>query len=91
MTGRLTVNAATANTYAGGITGTGSLVKSGAGNLVLSGASSYTGQTSVAAGRLSVNGSLAVTAVPEPTTLAILAAAGCLGRIRDSCGDDWAN
>ena len=50
-------------TYAGGITGTGSLTKSGAGNLVLSGTNSYTGPTSVAAGRLSVGGGLANTAV----------------------------
>jgi len=49
--------------FAGVISGTGSLTKNNAGNLVLSGSNSYTGPTSITAGRLSVNGSLAGTAV----------------------------
>lgn len=61
--GTLTVNAAAGNTFAGVITGSGGLAKQGGGNLILSGSHTYTGATSVAGGRLSVNGSLANTAV----------------------------
>jgi autotransporter-associated beta strand protein len=43
----------------GSFSGTSSLIKSGASTLTLSSASTYTGTTSVAAGRLEVNGSLA--------------------------------
>ena len=67
--GTLTVNAAASNSYGGGITGTGGLTKQGVGNVVLSGSNTYSGATSVAAGRLSVNGSLGNSAV------AVLAAA----------------
>ncbi|MEI7781371.1 MAG: autotransporter-associated beta strand repeat-containing protein, partial [Planctomycetota bacterium] len=41
----------------------GSFTKLGAGNLILSGSSTYSGATTVSAGRLSVNGSLGTTAV----------------------------
>ncbi|MFM8498013.1 MAG: autotransporter-associated beta strand repeat-containing protein [Planctomycetia bacterium] len=54
----LVVNRTGTLTIPGAISGTGSLTKQGAGNLILSGSSSYTGATSVAAGRLSVNGML---------------------------------
>jgi autotransporter-associated beta strand protein len=51
-------------TFASALTSSGgTLAKSGAGNLILSGASTYTGATSLSAGRLSVNGSLGNTAV----------------------------
>jgi len=53
----------------GAISGAGSLTKSGVGNLILSGSSSYSGATTVAAGRLSVNGMLG------NTPIAVLAAA----------------
>ena len=56
-------------TYSDAISGTGSLTKTGDGNLILAGTSTYTGATSVAAGRLSVNGALGTTPV------AVLAAA----------------
>jgi autotransporter-associated beta strand protein len=49
---------ANAGTFAAAISGTGSFTKSGAGNLILAGTSSYTGATTVSAGRLSVNGAL---------------------------------
>ena len=65
----LVVNRTGSLTIPGAISGTGGLTKQGAGNLVLSGSSSYTGATSVAAGRLSVNGWLGNSAV------AVLAAA----------------
>jgi autotransporter-associated beta strand protein len=60
---------AAAGTFAAAITGTGSFTKTGGGNLILSGSSSYSGATSVAAGRLSVNGILG------DTPVAVLAAA----------------
>ncbi|WP_168196137.1 S-layer family protein [Novosphingobium sp. EMRT-2] len=46
-------------TYAGSITGTGTLAKSGSGSLVLSGTSAIQDATTVSAGRLAVNGTLA--------------------------------
>jgi autotransporter-associated beta strand protein len=46
-------------TFAGTISGTGSLTKQGAARLVLSGTDTYTGGTHVAAGTLDVQGSLA--------------------------------
>jgi autotransporter-associated beta strand protein len=61
--GALVFNSASSQTLSGAVSGAGSLTKNGAGNLVLSGSNSYTGPTSVADGRLSVNGSLAGTAV----------------------------
>jgi len=62
--GTLTVTNATTNTFAGGITGSGGLVKAAAGNLVLSGINNYTGPTSLgtAADLLVVNGALNIAA-----------------------------
>ena len=64
-------------TIPGAISGTGSLTKTGAGNLVLSGSSNYSGATSVAAGRLSVNGALG----NSPVTVLALAELGGSGGI----------
>jgi len=50
--GVLTVGDATTTTFAGAMSGTGSLVKVGAGKLVLSGGYSYTGSTTVSNGTL---------------------------------------
>ena len=50
-------------TLTGGIIGAGSITKAGAGTLTLTGASSYTGATTVATGKLLVNGALGNTAV----------------------------
>ena len=53
--GALTVNQLAAGTYAGVISGTGSLTKSGAGTLTLTGANTYSGGTTVSAGTLAGN------------------------------------
>ena len=52
----VTVNGAQTGTISAPITGSGGLTKSGLGILALSGANSYTGNTTVAAGILSMNG-----------------------------------
>lgn len=58
--GTLTVNSPTSTsaTYAGDISGDGSLIKMDDGELILSGTSSYTGSTSVINGTLIIDGSL---------------------------------
>ncbi len=57
--GTLTVAESGNTSLAAVITGTGgSLVKQGAGTLILTGASTYTGPTTVSGGRLSINGSI---------------------------------
>ena len=61
--GAVHFNQATAGTYAGAISGTGAMTKLGTGILSLSGASTYSGPTSVNGGTLLVNGSLGNTAV----------------------------
>jgi outer membrane autotransporter protein len=50
---------AVAGTYTGVMGGTGTLTKLGAGNLTLTGNHTYSGMTTVAAGRLTVNGQIA--------------------------------
>lgn len=63
----------------GAITGVGgSLVKSGAGTLVLGGTSTYDGTTNVSAGTLLVNGSLGSTAVTVAST-ATIGGSGAVG------------
>ncbi|HBL46562.1 MAG TPA: hypothetical protein DDZ90_24565, partial [Planctomycetaceae bacterium] len=59
-TGTLSVNSpmATSATYAGDISGDGSLIKTGEGELILSGTNSYAGPTSVQNGILKIEGSL---------------------------------
>jgi outer membrane autotransporter protein len=55
----LTFGTASDQTFAGAIGDSGGLVKRGAGTQILSGISSYSGATTVAAGLLSVNGAIA--------------------------------
>jgi len=55
----LTFNQLTNGTYSGVLSGTGTLVKEGAGRLLLSGGNSLTGDTTINAGTLQVDGSLA--------------------------------
>lgn len=56
--GALFFNRSDAVTYAGIVSGTGTLTKQGAGILTLTGASTFTGGTNVSSGTLLVNGSL---------------------------------
>jgi len=75
---------AAAGTYAGAISGTGTLTKLGAGNLTLTGASTATGATAVNAGTLTVLGSLAA-----PVTLAAgttIAGTGAVGALTAGAG-----
>ncbi|MFS2108960.1 autotransporter-associated beta strand repeat-containing protein [Sphingomonas sp. Sphisp140] len=57
----LTVNSTGSTAYSGVLSGSGRLIKSGAGTLTLNGANSYTGSTTINEGLLVVNGSLAGT------------------------------
>ena len=59
----VTFDQSTAGTYAGVMSGNGSLTKIGAGAVTLTGANTYSGATTVSAGTLLVNGSLANSAV----------------------------
>lgn len=71
----LTVNQTTNSTYAGAITGSGSLLKQGDGLLNLTGTNTYTGSTTVEGGTLAVNGSIA-----SPVTVGSGATLGGTGR-----------
>lgn len=61
----LTTNIGTSSSFSGAISGTGGLVASGAGKLVLSGVNTYTGSTLINAGELVMNGRLS-----SPVTIA---------------------
>jgi fibronectin-binding autotransporter adhesin len=54
--GTLAFNAGSATSFAGAISGVGGLVKQGAGDLALSGASSHSGGTRIEAGSITANG-----------------------------------
>ena len=56
--GTLTVNSTVSSTYSGTISGSGSFVKRGDAALILDGANTFTGATTINAGPLTVNGSL---------------------------------
>ena len=58
--GTLDVNSGTTLTYGGIIAGTGSLTKADSGTLVLSGANTYTGTTSISAGVLNIQNNAAL-------------------------------
>ncbi len=76
--GTLVIDQATDASFANAISGAGSLAKRGAGNLNLTGTNTLSGGTTVEAGKLSVNGSLANSAVTVLSGAA-LGGAGTVG------------
>lgn len=86
--GSLSVNQATTTSFAGNLTGNGSLTKTGSGRLVLTGVDTYTGPTTVAGGTLSVNGSIV-----SPTTVTsggTLGGTGNVASVTISAGGTYA-
>jgi autotransporter-associated beta strand protein len=69
---------ASAGTYSGNMGGSGSFTKTGAGKLIISGISTYTGATAVNEGSLAVNGSLGNTSVSVGSN-ATLQGSGSIG------------
>ena len=69
------------NTYAGAITGTGGLTKTGIGRLSLSGSSSYNGATAVSAGDLNLSGGSIANSVVTVASGASLSGYGSVGTI----------
>lgn len=67
----LIVDQSTNDTFSNALTGTGALIKRGAGSLNMTGDSSLSGATTVEAGRLAINGSLAnsIVSVQQGATL----------------------
>ncbi|MBU6222801.1 MAG: autotransporter-associated beta strand repeat-containing protein, partial [Planctomycetes bacterium] len=76
----VTFDQATNGTYAGTMSGSGSLTKAGAGAVTLTGSSGYSGATTVAAGSLLVSGSLSNSAV-FVNTGALLGGGGVIGQM----------
>lgn len=68
------------------ISGTGALTKAGAGELDLRGTNTYTGETRVAAGLLSVNGSIATSALTTVLDGGTLGGSGTVGDLRIASG-----
>ncbi|WP_436123596.1 autotransporter-associated beta strand repeat-containing protein [Aminobacter sp. LjRoot7] len=79
------IDQATDASFANAINGTGSFTKSGAGALTLTGTSLLSGDTSVSAGKLSVNGSLAKSAVTVASG-AVLGGTGIIGKLTAQSG-----
>jgi autotransporter-associated beta strand protein len=65
----LAINQATDTSYAGALTGSGSLTKTGIGTLTLSGLNTYTGATAVDAGTLAVSDSIASSSITNNSAL----------------------
>ncbi|WP_197278336.1 autotransporter domain-containing protein [Rhizobium sp. AAP43] len=68
------------------ISGTGALTKEGAGELDLRGTNTYTGETRIAAGTLSVNGSIASSSLTTVLDGGILGGVGTVGELRVADG-----
>jgi len=82
----LTVNqTASTITYAGAISGPGSLIKAGAGRFVLSGVNTYTGATTVQAGTLIVSGSISGSATMVESG-GVLGGTGSVGNVEAQSG-----
>jgi outer membrane autotransporter protein len=69
----------TAGTYAGVMSGTGTLSKTDAGTLTLTGANTYTGATTVMDGTLAVNGS--IVSATTVNASAVLGGSGAVGNV----------
>lgn len=83
--GALVIEQPTDASFANAINGTGSFSKRGAGNLTLTGTSALVGSTTVEAGKLSVNGSLAASTVTVLSG-AVLGGSGTVGGIVANAG-----
>ncbi|WP_245290565.1 autotransporter-associated beta strand repeat-containing protein [Rhodopseudomonas sp. AAP120] len=75
----LAFNRSDATSFGGVVSGSGQVIKRGAGNLSLAGISSYTGGTTVEAGSLSVNGSIASSSLTTVNAGAALGGNGTVG------------
>ncbi|WP_377297916.1 autotransporter domain-containing protein [Rhizobium sp. SGZ-381] len=73
-------------TMARTISGTGALTKEGLGRLNLTGTNTYTGETRVAAGTLSVNGSIASSSLTTVLDGGTLGGTGTVGNLRIASG-----
>lgn len=73
-------------TYAGVISGLGSLTKIGAGKLSLPGVQTFTGATNIDAGNLNVNGSLESSSVVNVNPGATLSGNGKFGNVKNNGG-----
>ncbi|MCW1925079.1 autotransporter-associated beta strand repeat-containing protein [Luteolibacter arcticus] len=74
-------------TIAGPVTGVGAMIKRGEGELVLAAANTFTGSAAVAAGKLTVNGSIATSANPVTvTTGGTLGGSGTINRTITAAG-----
>ncbi|MES2186334.1 MAG: autotransporter-associated beta strand repeat-containing protein, partial [Pseudomonadota bacterium] len=83
----LTAGTVISSSFAGVISGTnGSLVKQGAGALTLTGSDTYSGATTVAAGKLLVNGSIASSSLVTVQTGATLGGSGTTGAVHVDSG-----
>ncbi|HYE07101.1 MAG TPA: autotransporter-associated beta strand repeat-containing protein [Planctomycetota bacterium] len=85
--GTLTIASTATETYAGVVSGGGSLVKSGAGTLTLSGTNAYTGVTTLSGGTLRVDGSTHASSAVTVASAATIGGSGTInGNVTVSSG-----